>query len=229
MIIQEPEENYKTGWIKLFRSIKNHWLWSKGKPLTKLEAWLLILIETNHEDEKCLIGNVLMDCNRGQKLYSLQTWAKLFNWSIQNVRTFFKLLQNDNMINIEGLQNTTRLTVCKYGTYQDSQHATNTQLISKQHTTNKQLTTIKELKKEKNKRIKEKYLDVVYFDKSVKIDEAFKDYLNLRIDLNYTMTDRAINALSNRLREYSNGETKEALRIIDNAILGKWKSFYKDK
>ena len=86
------EDNHLTGWIKLYRSIKKHWIWSKGKPLTRLEAWILILIEVNHNGEKCLIGGSLLECKRGQKLYSIETWAKMFFWSIQKTRTFLKLL-----------------------------------------------------------------------------------------------------------------------------------------
>ena len=67
---------------------------------------------------------------------------------------------------------------------------------------------------------------MVYFEKSKELDSAFKDYLKLRKVHKYTLTDRAINALVKKLRELSNGDIKAALTIIDNAILGKWKSFY---
>lgn len=221
MQVEDYKQNYITGWIKLFRSVKNHWLWSNGKKLTYFEAWILILIEVNHDSEKCLIDGELIDCNRGEKLYSLQTWCKLFNWSIQNVRTFFKLLEKDNMIKLKGLRKTTRLTVCNYDIYQQIQQTANTQLTHSQQTANTQLTTIKELKNEKNI-----YLEKVYFEKSKEIDEAFKDYLRLRIKHKYTMTDRAIDALVKKLRELSNGNVKDAIKIIDNAIVGKWKSFY---
>lgn len=73
------------------------------------------------------------------------------------------------------------------------------------------------------------FLNVVYFEKSKDVDEAFKDYLKLRMKHKYTMTDRAVNALVNKLREISGGNKDLALKIIDNAILGKWKSFYSDK
>lgn len=73
---------------------------------------------------------------------------------------------------------------------------------------------------------KEPFIGVVYFEKSKELDSAFKDYLKLRKVHKYTMTDRAINALVKKLRELSNGDIKAALTIIDNAILGKWKSFY---
>jgi len=66
-IVSEPEENYKSGWIKLFRSIKNHWIYPKNTPFTQFEAWLTILIEVNHSGEKVRIGNEFYECARGER------------------------------------------------------------------------------------------------------------------------------------------------------------------
>lgn len=128
------------GWISLHRKIKEHWLWSNA---LYLRAWIQMILDVNHLDSKVLIEGELIECKRGQSLKSLSTWAKDFGneWTIQKVRTFFKLLQSDNMILIEGLRKTTRITISKYDTYQNLQQANNKQLTSKQQTANTQLTT----------------------------------------------------------------------------------------
>jgi len=140
------------GWIKLHRNSLNHWLYKENRPLTKREAWENMLLIVNYESNKVLINGSLIECERGQCLYSLGRWAKEFNWTIQQIRTFFKLLQNDNMITLENCKKTTRLTICNYDTYQDKQHATNTQLTRRQHADNTQLTTIKERKERKERK-----------------------------------------------------------------------------
>lgn len=129
-----------SGWISLHRQIKHHWVFKNDQ---YFKAWITIILEVNHHESKVLIDTDLIECKRGQSLNSLQTWCNIFgkNWSIQKVRTFFKLLENDSMIQLEGLRKTTRLTVCKYDSYQDNQHTTNRQLTDKQQTTNTQLTT----------------------------------------------------------------------------------------
>lgn len=143
--VSDFKGNYGTGWIKLYRSIKKHWI--HENPLY-FRAWCDILLEVNHEGKKVLIENELIDCKRGQAVYSLDSWRDVFGkneWSMQNVRTFFKLLKNDGMINTEGLRKTTRLTVINYDTYQG-------ELTNRQHenqqTANKQLTTTKECKED---------------------------------------------------------------------------------
>lgn len=137
------------GWIKLHRSLMDHWLYKSKKPRTRREAWEDILMHVNYTDKKILIRGQLYECGRGQSLYSLETWASLFNWSKQQVRTFFDLLQNDKMIKIEGLQYTTRLTVCNYEYYQSEQHTNNTPITHGQHADNTPATPTKESKEGK--------------------------------------------------------------------------------
>lgn len=142
------------GWIKLHRSCFDHWLYQEKRPLTKREAWENILLLVNFEDKKVLINSELIDCKRGQALLSLKSWSDNFNWSIQQVRTFFKMLENDGMIKTEGLHYTTRLTVCNYETYQEvvtsQQQANNTPITDQQQAANKPPTTTKEYNNLKN-------------------------------------------------------------------------------
>ena len=127
MEVHDYESNYGTGWIKIYRSIRDHWIFEN--PMY-LKAWIFILLEVNHspKPEKIPIKGSFIYCGRGQKVYSLRTWVTKLGdgWSMQKVRTFFKLLKKDNMIFIENLKNTTRITVCNYDTYQNGQHTNNT-------------------------------------------------------------------------------------------------------
>lgn len=220
-MVEDFQENYGTGWIKMFRSIQKHWIWSKNTPLTKFEAWCTILFEVNHSDAKISIGYDVFECNRGESLNSLHNWSKLFNWNKSKVRRFFNMLQKEKMICFKSVSKTTHLTVCNYENYQSIRNASETQV--------KRTRNAREPKQEERERKEEKentFLKRVYFDKSKELDEAFKDYLRLRIKSKFTMTDRAINALVNKLRAMSNGNVKDAIKLIDSAIIGKWKTFY---
>jgi hypothetical protein len=138
-----------SSWIKLSRKIRTHWVY---KDADYFKAWVTILTEVNFKPVKVLIQGELLECNRGQSVNSLATWVSILGdeWTIQKFRTFIKLLEKDEMINIEGLRKTTRLTVCNYDSYQSEQQTNNTQTTDKQHTANTQLTTNKNVKKEKN-------------------------------------------------------------------------------
>ena len=124
MIIEEPQENYKSGFISIYRSIKNHWIWSD--PI-KFQWWIDILLTVNFKSNKVMIGNQLIDCDRGQSVKSLKNWADSWNVSKDSTRNFFTLLAKDNMIKLENLKKTTRLTVLNYDSYQIGLHAEQTQ------------------------------------------------------------------------------------------------------
>lgn len=139
-------KNYKmTGWIRLHRSITGHWIF---KNEAYLKAWITMLLLVNYESKKDIIDGELIECYRGQALFSLSTWTSKFGkgWTIQKTRTFFNLLTKDNMIRVEGMRKTTRITICNYDSYQDDQQADNKQITSRQQADNKQITTTKESK-----------------------------------------------------------------------------------
>ena len=85
------------GWIKIHRKLIDHWLFKEHRPKTKLEAWLIILLECNHSDSKVLINGTLIDCKTGQSVRSIATWSKEFKWTYARVRSFFKLLEKDTI------------------------------------------------------------------------------------------------------------------------------------
>lgn len=135
-----------SSWIKLFRDINKHWIWQNSD---YLKWWLDILLEVNHAPAKVVINNKIYDCNRGEKLYSLDTWAARWGTNKSKVRRFLQLLQNDNMIVLKSETQTTRLTVCKYDTYQDMRNGDETHLKRKRNACETHLTPIEEGKEEK--------------------------------------------------------------------------------
>lgn len=143
------DKNILLGWIKIFRSTRDHWIWTNS---SYFKAWITILMEVNFEDKKALVEGELIDCKRGQCLYSIQTWTTKFGfgWTIQKTRTFFNLLKKDKMIVTEGLRKTTRLTVCNYDFYQENQLGKDNQKTLIKQSTNNQKNTTKEFQKNKN-------------------------------------------------------------------------------
>ena len=137
------------GWIKVYRSTQRNWIFENAE---YFRAWVIILFEVNVIYKKNLIDGELIDCDRGQKTYSISTWVGKFGmwWSPQKVRTFFKLLEKDKMITLEGLRKTTRLSVCNYLTYQDVQQADNKQTYTEITNSQRQYKNDKNEKNEKN-------------------------------------------------------------------------------
>jgi hypothetical protein len=135
-----------SGWIKIHRDLNKHWIWDNSD---YLKWWLDILLEVNHTDSKVVIKNKIYECKRGEKLYSLDTWATRWKTNKSKVRRFLDLLQKDSMIVLKSETQTTRLIVCKYEDYQELRHADETHLTRKRHANDTHLTPIQEYKEYK--------------------------------------------------------------------------------
>src|SRR5687768_6515902 len=58
-IANRVQENKLYGFIPLYRSIKDHWIW---KDAEKLKWWIDLLISANYSSKKVMIGNRVIEC-----------------------------------------------------------------------------------------------------------------------------------------------------------------------
>lgn len=137
-ILTDVNDNYYTGWIRLFRSIRSHWIWKDEK---KLKWWLDILLEVNHSDKKVSIGYKTFDCKRGESLLSLLSWGERWNVSKTVVNNFMNQLEKDRMIETVNETVTTRLIVCNYDSYQCKENAFKTDETTEKNATVPQQST----------------------------------------------------------------------------------------
>jgi hypothetical protein len=139
-----------SGWIKLDREITSHWIF---KDEWKFRNWIDLLTLVNHSEQKVNIKGTVLTCKRGETLCSLDTLARRWNCDKSKVRRFLKLLESDSMIELKSEHITTRLTICKYDTYQGERNADETQVKRKRNASETQMTPNKNDKKENNNTI----------------------------------------------------------------------------
>jgi hypothetical protein len=151
-------ENMNTGWIKLYGNIKDHWIWDNEK---KLKWWLDLLISVNYVDRSVLIKGTVITCKRGQIVRSLDGWAKEWGVAKSTVKNFLNLLKTHQMIEVENLLVTTRITICNYGYYQDKENGGRT--LSERHS-----TPIKERKNKRNISSKELVTHEQFYEEQLK-------------------------------------------------------------
>ncbi|MCT4544541.1 MAG: DnaD domain protein [Vallitalea sp.] len=111
-------ENSK-GWIKTYRDIQDHWLWSE-KPFDKRSAWLDLILSANHKNKKFPLGTEIMEVKRGDFVTSELKLAARWGWSKTKTRNFLKLLENDNMIVKKADRKKTTISIVNYSKYQDT-------------------------------------------------------------------------------------------------------------
>ena len=212
------------GWIKLHRSIQEHWLYTEKRKFSKFEAWNDILLTVNFTEGKTIIKGKLIQIKRGESILSLDSWAKRWGWDKSAVRRFLNTLQKDNMIELKNKTITTRLIVCKYDTYQDERNANETQMKRKRNADETQmkrkrnadethLTPIEEEEESKEEK-KEKEIYRAFEHLSISVDEVEKLKYN-----GYTKIQ--IDEVLDKIENYSQNKKYSSLYITANNWLKK--------
>ena len=107
------------GYIKLFRDIRDHWLWD-CKPFSKGQAWIDLIMMVNHEDKKLMFDGELITCKKGMTITSMRKLAQRWGWSPGKVSRFLKILKSEIMIREERNSKRTIISIVNYGLYQGS-------------------------------------------------------------------------------------------------------------
>ena len=107
----------KKGWVKIYRDLREHWVFSDP---VLLRMWIDILLTANHEPNKATVKNQIIDIKRGQFWTSYRKMALRWGMDVKTVKKSLGLLQNDGMITVDARRGYgTLITVENYKVYQD--------------------------------------------------------------------------------------------------------------
>lgn len=179
-----------SGWIKLHRQLTNHWIWDKPE---YLKWWLDIIIQANIESKKVLIKDQLIEVNRGEVVYSYDTWANRWKINKSKVVRFLKMLEKDLMIELKNETVTTRLIVCKYDTYQGERNGNETQVKRNWNADETQVKPTKEVKEIKNEIILNRYIIEEEFFKELPMQVPFINQLKSIHGIDQAQLDKYLN------------------------------------
>lgn len=105
--------------IKIHRSIEDHWLW-QDKPFSKGQAWIDLLLIANYADEKKIFGDKVKVFPRGTIPRSIESLSKRWGWNRKTVKRFISALESDGMVTVNGTTHGTTVTLINYNKFQDS-------------------------------------------------------------------------------------------------------------
>ena len=109
--------NKKKGYVPIYRSLQEHWLWMSDDEFDIRSAWVDLLMSANHEDKKINIGRDAITLHAGQMWTSYVKLAQRWHWSRPRVYRYIKMLVSDGMILVDGTPNGTLLTLVNYGRF----------------------------------------------------------------------------------------------------------------
>lgn len=103
------------GWIKLERSIVDHWIFQDAE---YLRAWLLFIFMANHEGKTVLINKTPTEIPAGSFHSSLSKIAAMLNWDRKKVQRYIEVLKKAQMLTTNRDGNGTTFSLVNYGKYQ---------------------------------------------------------------------------------------------------------------
>lgn len=135
------------GWIALHRNIRDHWVYQEKRVFSKYEAWLDLLMDANHQNNKFLFDGQLIEVNRGEFITSVRQLCERWGWSNTKVNRFLKMLEDDQMLIRKSDSKKTVITIVNYDFYQRHESKETTQKrqqndaeASQKHTNNNDKT-----------------------------------------------------------------------------------------
>lgn len=185
-----------SGWIKLYRKLTENPLWT-CEPFTRGQAWVDLILLTNHADNFFYKRGVKVDVSRGQCAWSELALSVRWRWSRNKVRKFLNDLEKEQQI-IQQKNNVTQIvTIVNYNQYQEKR-TTDETTEGQQKDTKRTLTRMN--KNEKNE--KNIYTDFIekfnqITGKKIRVaDKKFKGQLNQRLKDGFSI-DEILEAVEN--------------------------------
>lgn len=105
------------GYIKIYRDIRDHWIWEDEK-ISRGQAWIDLIMFANHEDKEILFNGRKIHVARGSFITSIKKLSAEWGWSRHKTSEFLNLLENEHMIEQHRDNKKTVITIDKYWVYQ---------------------------------------------------------------------------------------------------------------
>lgn len=159
MIVEEPSENYISGWVKLFRSLKNKAWYRKSE---YVHIWIHLILRANHKPCEWVFKGQSFHVNRGQFITSRKSISDETGVSESTVERILRYFENEQQIEQQNLFTSRLISIVSYENYQTSEQLFEQQVNSKRTASEQQVdtnknTTIQEVKKQYTKIQLEKF------------------------------------------------------------------------
>ena len=186
------------GWVKIERSIQEHWIYQDE---WKFHKWMDLLLLVNYQEAKVEISGTLFICKKGETLRSLLTLSNRWKCSRSKVRRFLKLLEKDQMIVTKDERKTTRITICNYERYQFER---NTNETGKKQ----ERTQIKKEKKDKKELLRLELIPYKEKHSAETIDSFFMYWTELTPKGKMRFETQTAFSIGRRLATWTKNETR---------------------
>lgn len=108
----------ENNWIKLNRSILDHWLWSSDETFSRGQAFIDLLLLAAYADHKAMSQGRMMYLKRGSLITSIRHLSERWHWSKDKTQRFLIDLETNETIKKVSDTKRTIITIVNYEKYQ---------------------------------------------------------------------------------------------------------------
>lgn len=105
-------------WIKLNRSITDHWLWTSGETFSRGQAFIDLLLMAAYADHPVMSQGKMLDLKRGSMVTSIRYLSNRWCWSKDKTMHFLNDLESAGTIKKVSDTKRTVITITNYDKYQ---------------------------------------------------------------------------------------------------------------
>ena len=120
MLLKDYQENYGSGWVKIYRSLIHNRFWTSQK-FTRGQAWVDLLLLAKYKGGIFYVRDVLIEYLRGDITEGVVNLSKRWKWSRGKTQNFLDFLEkNEQQIRQQKLGVITLITITNYDQYQQN-------------------------------------------------------------------------------------------------------------
>lgn len=226
-------------WIKLNRSLADHWIWT-DEVFTKGQAWADLIMRARWKDEKKKHRGKVVLRKRGEVCCSLSFLAERWGWSRNKVRRFMDILEAENMVTVNATRYDTVITIENYSKFQDSnlvgeaRDETTDEArdeATDETTDEAQKKKVKKVKKEKNtppykSPQGDAELEAEVNQLPLEIRSIVFEFIEHRKEIRHPFTVRGLRMMLKKLNELSGGDTQTSIKILEQSIANGWQGIF---
>lgn len=106
------------GWVKIYRKILSNKIWSDKEPFDRRSAFIDLLLTASFQDTEIEFDGHKIKVKAGQKITSIRSLAKRWNWTEKKVRVYLDFLEKNDIIERQTDSKKTTVTIKNYSAYQ---------------------------------------------------------------------------------------------------------------
>jgi hypothetical protein len=240
------DNHEQVGWIKLNRDIQNHFIFQDPN---KLKMFILLLLNVNYMEGSFILGNKVYKVKPGESAKSLRSWAIIFNCSVKATTNFFKLLSENDMIDIniigKGKHSTTIVRVRYNNCFNNDEETLTTTLTTtlgytqeahniRREEGNKEKKKEVEKKPTKKREPAKKELQPYEQPKDpntelTPLQVTINEFIDHRKQIKAALTPLAYKKIINELNDLAPNNAPEQIKMLNQSIMNGWKGVFKIK